>query len=161
MSLIWFWNAGDLIWPDKLSRLSSWSCSPAVGSRTASRGRPRSCSRGIRPQGSPVSGLGGQYSIPQFGVTITITIVIVIVITITITITIIIIFTVKAVVPATVCRSMSEILHSPVATLNVADLRRNQFLSGFEIMKLLFLGKVLLCCLQTSLPSEERQKVCI
>ena len=28
-------------------------------------------------------------------------------------------------------------------------------------MKLLFLGKVLLCCLQTSLPSEERQKVCI
>ena len=30
--------------------------------------------------------------------------------------------TVKADVPATVCRSMSEILHSPVATLNVADL---------------------------------------
>ena len=30
--------------------------------------------------------------------------------------------TVKAEVPATVCRSMSEILHSPVATLNVADL---------------------------------------
>ena len=32
--------------------------------------------------------------------------------------------TVKAEVPATVCRSMSEILHSPVAALNVADLMR-------------------------------------
>ena len=33
--------------------------------------------------------------------------------------------TVKAEVPATVCQSMSEILHSPVAKLNVADLDKH------------------------------------
>ena len=67
--------------------------------------------------------------------------------------------TVNAVVPATVCRSMSEILHSPVATLNVADLKNYHFDWGLKEKSKLD-GDVFFW-FQISLFAEEWQQVCI
>ena len=67
--------------------------------------------------------------------------------------------TVNAVVPATVCRSMSEILHSPVATLNVADLKNYHFDWGLKEKSKLDVD--VFFWFQISLFAEEWQQVCI